>query len=400
MAETENTADSIDMGNCYVIVIDGLGVGAQEDAAEYGDKGENTLAHVCEQTYCPLPNFGKMGLGNIIPLKSVPPESRPLSAYGKMREKSAGKDSTTGHWELSGIHLEKPFPTYPDGFPEEVINKFCEGIGIDKVLCNKPYSGTEVIADYGVEHLDTGAPIVYTSADSVFQVAAHDEVTPVEKLYGWCTYARQHVMQKEHGVGRVIARPFTGKAGYFERISDRRHDFSLKPPKHNIINHLYERGIKTYSIGKIIDLFAEQGFTQFRRTKSNAEGISQLLSLMSAAEDSFVFVNLIDTDQKYGHRLDPEGYAQSLREFDRAIPAIVSKLTNGDLLILTGDHGNDPTSTSTDHSREFVPLLVFPVSKAEKDNLGTRGSFSDVACTVADFFGINETYPGQSFLSK
>ena len=388
------------MGNCYVIVIDGLGVGAQEDAAEYGDEGENTLGHLCAQTGCSLPNLGKMGIGNIIPLESVSPEEQPLSAYGKMREVSAGKDSTTGHWELAGIQLERPFPTYPNGFPDNVIEAFCREIDREEVLCNRPYSGTEVIADYGEEHLETGFPIVYTSADSVFQVAAHHKVTPVEQLYDWCKRARKNILTGEHGVGRVIARPFTGDPGAFERLSDRRHDYSLAPPDHNIINDLYERGTKTYSIGKIIDLFAEKGFTQFRRTKTNAEGISQLLSLMSAAEDSFVFVNLIDTDQKYGHRLDPEGFAECLQEIDRAIPAIVSKLKDDDLLILTGDHGNDPTSQSTDHSREFVPLLVFPSSAAEALDLGTRKTFSDVACTVADFFGLRESYPGDSFLRK
>ena len=387
------------MGNCYVIVIDGLGVGAQEDAAEYGDEDENTLGHLCEETGCKLPNLQRMGLGNIIPLKSVPVESDPLCAYGKMREKSAGKDSTTGHWEIAGIQLNRPFPTYPDGFPDEVIEQFCEGIGVEKALVNKPYSGTEVIADYGEEHIETGFPIVYTSADSVFQVAAHVDVTPVDTLYEWCRYAREEVLKDEHGVGRVIARPFHGESGSFERISDKRHDFSMKPPEHNIINRLQQEGIKTYSIGKIIDLFAEQGFTQFRRTKSNAEGISQLLSLMSAASDSFVFVNLIDTDQKFGHRLDPAGFAECLQEFDRAIPAIVSKLEEDDMLIITGDHGNDPTSESTDHSREFVPVLVFPAEKGSNLNLGTRDTFSDIASTAADFFEIPAEYPGTSLLN-
>lgn len=387
------------MGNCYVIVVDGLGVGAQEDAAEYGDENENTLGHLCEETGCKLPNLQRMGLGNIIPLTSVPVESEPLCAYGKMRELSAGKDSTTGHWEIAGIQLNQPFPTYPDGFPDEVIQKFCKGIGVDDVLVNKPYSGTEVIADYGEEHLDTGYPIVYTSADSVFQVATHVDVTPVDKLYKWCEFARQEILQDEHGVGRVIARPFDGESGNFERLSDQRHDFSLEPPAYNIINQLKDAGIKTYSIGKIIDLFGEQGFTQFRRTKSNAEGISQLLSLMSATSESFVFVNLIDTDQKYGHRLDPAGYAECLQEFDRAIPAIVSKLQDDDILIITGDHGNDPTSDSTDHSREFVPVLLFPASRSAEVNLGTRKSFSDVASTVADFFGISATYSGTTMIN-
>lgn len=386
------------MPNCYLIVIDGLGVGAQEDSADYGDEGENTLGHVCEATQCGLPNLGKMGLGNITSLVSVPPHDDPLAAYGKMREASAGKDSTTGHWELAGIQLDEPFPVYPDGFPAEVIQKFCEGAGVSKVLCNKPYSGTQVIQDYGEEHLFTGYPIVYTSADSVFQVAAHREVTPVEELYSWCEHAREHVMTDRHGVGRVIARPFEGTSGQFERLSDQRHDYSITPPERNLVQDLHQNGIKTYAIGKIIDLFAGQGFTQFRRTKSNAEGVSQLLSLMSAAQDSFIFVNLIDTDQLYGHRLDPEGYAQCLQEIDRAVPAIAGKLREDDVLIITGDHGNDPTSESTDHSREFVPLLVYPAHRAQKTNLGVRGTFSDVAASVAKFFKINETYPGETFL--
>lgn len=388
------------MGNCYVIVIDGLGVGAQEDAVEYGDENANTLAHVSEKTGCKLPNLQRMGLGNIIPLQSVPVESDPLCAHGKMREISAGKDSTTGHWEIAGVQLNTPFPTYPEGFPAEVIQPFCEGAGVENVLVNKPYSGTEVIADYGEEHLETGFPIIYTSADSVFQIAAHVDVTPVETLYEWCQFARTEILQDEHGVGRVIARPFTGDAGNFERLSDRRHDFSLEPPEYNLVNRLFETGIKTYSIGKIVDLFSEEQFTQFRRTKSNAEGISQLLSLMSAASESFVFVNLIDTDEKYGHRLDPAGFAECLQEFDRAIPAIVSKLQEDDILIITADHGNDPTVESTDHSREFVPVLLFPSSKAAQLNLGTRATFGDVASTAADFFEISNQYSGTTMLRE
>lgn len=386
------------MGSCYVIVIDGLGVGAQEDAAEYGDVGENTLGHVCEQTNCHLPNLQRLGLANIIPLSSVAEVKSPQAAYGKMREASPGKDSTTGHWELAGIHLKEPFPTYPKGFPEEVIDTFCLETGVKNVLCNKPYSGTEVIANYGEEHLKTGFPIIYTSADSVFQIAAHKKAVPVKTLYEWCKIARTHVLTGEHAVGRVIARPFEGEVRHFERDSDQRHDFSLIPPKENIIQALYDDGIKTYSIGKIIDLFAEKGFTQYRRTKSNAEGISQLLSLMSAAQDSFVFVNLIDTDQKYGHRLDPEGFAKSLQEFDRALPAILQKIKKDDLLIITADHGNDPTSTSTDHSREFVPLLVYPKERAAQENLGTRETFSDVAKTAGEYFDLQKDMPGTSFL--
>lgn len=387
------------MGNFYVLVIDGLGVGAQEDADEYGDAIANTLGHVCEETGCRLPNLQKMGLGNILDLPTVPPAEDPLAAYGRMREVSAGKDSTTGHWELAGIQLEKPFPTYPEGFPDDVISAFCGGLGVQGALCNKPISGTTAIAEYGEQHLQTGQPIVYTSADSVFQVATHVDIVSLDTLYDWCKYARNKVMTGKHGVGRVIARPFKGKPGSFERISEKRRDYSLPPPPDNLVYQLYENGVKTYSIGKVIDLFADQGFTQYRKTRSNAEGISQTLSLMSAVEDSFVFINLIDTDQIYGHRQDPAGFASALQEIDRAIPAIVSKIKQDDLLIITGDHGNDPTATSTDHSREFVPLLVFPGPNAVTLNLGTRSTFSDVAATASEFFGKELNYPGTSFLN-
>lgn len=387
------------MANFYLIVIDGLGAGAQEDAAKYGDENCNTLLHVCRETGCKLPNLQKMGLGNILQLESVPENPGSLAAWGRMREVSPGKDSTTGHWELAGIQLDRPFPTYPNGFPVDVIQAFCKGIDVDQVLCNKPYSGTEVIRDYGKEHMNTGFPIVYTSADSVFQVAAHVDVINLQTLYDWCSFARTEVLTGEHGVGRVIARPFEGSMGNFERISEQRKDFSITPPEHNLVNRCYRQGIKTYSIGKVIDLFAGQGFTQYRKTRSNAEGISQLLSLMSAAvDDSFVFVNLIDTDQLYGHRLDPEGYAESLQEIDRAIPAIVSKVREDDLLVITGDHGNDPTVESTDHSREYVPLLVYPREKAEAGSLGLRETFSDVAASGAEFFRLDSRFPGRSFL--
>ncbi|OAN64584.1 phosphopentomutase [Balneola sp. EhC07] len=394
------------MGNFYLIIVDGLGVGAQEDAHLYGDEGMNTLGNVSEETQCKLPNLGKMGIGNIIPLSSVPEEENPTAAFGKMREVSAGKDSTTGHWEIAGIHLEKPFPTYPNGFPEDVIEKFCKGIGVEKALCNLPYSGTDVIRDYGEEHIKTGYPIVYTSADSVFQVACHEDVASVEMLYEWCEFARKEICVGEHEVGRVIARPFTGTYPY-DRISDQRKDYSAIPPENNINEVLQANGIKTYSIGKVVDLFAGKGFSQYRKTKNNAEGISQLLSAMSAVKNSFVFVNLIDTDQLYGHRLDPEGFGKSLEEFDRAIPAILSKLKADDVLVITGDHGNDPCSNSTDHSREFVPLLVYPKSKTlhltdnpsdGSMNLGTRGTFADVAVSVADFFEVKSSFPGKSFL--
>lgn len=391
------------MGNIHLIVIDGLGVGAQEDADKYGDAGSNTLGHVCSVTGCELPNFQQLGLGNIIPLDSVPPVSEPRAAFGKMREVSAGKDSTTGHWEISGVVLDRPFPTYPDGFPDEVIDAFCKGIGVEGALANRPYSGTAVIADYGEEHLKTGKPIVYTSADSVFQVACHVDIVSVEKLYEWCRFARDEVMTGKHAVGRVIARPFKGDIGNFERISEQRHDFSLNAPVPNLPQTLLDNGFKTYSIGKIIDLFAEKGFTQYRRTKSNDEGLAQILNIMSAFRDqsgNFVFTNLIDTDQLFGHRNNPDGYADALQAIDRAIPAMLDRLNEDDILIFTGDHGNDPTTKSTDHAREFTPLLVYPAKSCVSVDLGTRSTFRDIAVSVANYFGLNGVFDGESFLNR
>ncbi len=386
------------MGTFYLIIVDGLGVGAQEDAYLYGDDGTNTLGHVCSVSKCSLPNLGRLGIGNIIPLDTVPCVVDPLASWGKMRELSAGKDSTTGHWEIAGITMDRPFPVYPDGFPDEIVRKFCELTGVDGVLANKPYSGTEVIALFGDEHLRTGKPILYTSADSVFQLACHDSVTDVETLYKWCEIARSEVMVAGHAVGRVIARPFTGPTGAFARITDKRHDFSLKPPYPNLPEFLQNHGIKTYSVGKIIDLFAEQGFNHFRRTKNNAEGIAQLLSMMKAVDHGFVFVNLIDTDQLFGHRNDPIGYGNSLEEFDRAIPAIIGNLADDDVLVITGDHGNDPTTPGTDHTREFVPLLVYGKKSGSPVDLGVRASFSDVAVSVAEYFGLDHPFSGKSFV--
>jgi phosphopentomutase len=390
----------LEKGTVYLIVIDGLGAGAQEDASAYGDENANTLGNVCEVTGCKLPNFGKLGIGNIIPLKSVPENPDAAASWGKMREYSAGKDSTTGHWELAGIQLDKPFPTYPDGFPENLIRRFCKGIGKKEVLCNKPYSGIKVIDDFGEKHIATGAPIVYTSADSVLQVACHEEITPVDQLYEWCRFAREKVMTGKHGVGRVIARPFIGKPGEFRRLNEKRHDYSLKPFEPNLLGFLKDNTIRTYSIGKVVDLFSEDLFTQFRRTKSNAEGISQLLSLMSAQMNGFVFVNLIDTDQIYGHRQDPGGYAGCLQEIDRALPAITGKLRDTDMLIITGDHGNDPADESTDHTREFVPLLVINPGNNNNTDLGIRNTFSDVAASVADYFRLENLFPGNSFYAE
>jgi phosphopentomutase len=390
------------MARCFLVIIDGLGIGAQEDAAEYGDETANTLGGVSRVTNCKLPNFEKLGLGNIEKLQSIAAIDQPLAAFGKMREVSPGKDSTTGHWELAGIHLEKAFPTYPKGFPDDIIQAYCEGTGVKGALCNLPYSGTDVIRDYGNENFSTGRPIVYTSADSVFQVACHVDVTPLEILYSWCEFARNEIMVGEHAVGRVIARPFHGEPGSFERISDQRKDYSLPAPQPNLMSLLQSRGVKTYSIGKVIDLFGGKGFDQYRKTNSNDEGISQLLSLMSAGIDnSFIFVNLIDTDQIYGHRQNPGGFAQALQEIDRALPAMAEKLKEDDYLLFTGDHGNDPTDNSTDHTREFVPLLVLKGSENfSGKSLGVRETFSDVSATILDLFGVENILNGTSFLNE
>ena len=389
------------MSRSFLIIIDGLGIGAQEDSAKYGDEGADTLGNVCRIGKANLPNFELLGLGNIKPLDSVKPVKDPIGYFGKMREQSAGKDSTTGHWELAGIELKTPFPTYPNGFPRQIIDKFCNLTDSENVLCNLPYSGTQVINEFGAEHLKTGQPIVYTSADSVFQVACHVDVTPIEKLYEWCESARANILIDKHAVGRVIARPFTGTPGNFERISEQRHDFSLTPPEPNLLTLLQNSEIVTYSIGKIIDLFAGKGFTQYRRTKSNAEGISQLLSLMSAGvKNSFTFVNLIDTDQIYGHRQDPVGFARCLEEIDRALPAMIEKLNIGDLIFITGDHGNDPADNSTDHSREFVPLLVIRKGDKSCKSLGIRDSFSDVAQSILEYHHVQNDLNGVSFLNE
>jgi phosphopentomutase len=389
------------MPRTFLIVIDGLGIGAQEDAAGYGDSEADTLGNVSRITQVHLPNFEKLGLGNIRPLHSIRQTDNPVASYGKMREVSAGKDSTTGHWELAGIHLEKPFPTYPAGFPDEIIERFCQGLQIKGVLCNLPYSGTKVIEDYGHEHIRTGMPIVYTSADSVFQLACHTGIIPLKTLYQWCEFAREHVMEGEHAVGRVIARPFTGASGSFMRISEMRHDYSLSPPVPNLMSYLQDQGIQTCSIGKIKDLFGGKGFTISHNTNGNADGISRLLSLMSAnVNDSFTFVNLIDTDQIYGHRQDPAGFALCLQEIDRSIPSIYEKLGEDDILIFTADHGNDPADNSTDHTREFVPVLVIRKSTKPGKYIGTRSTFSDAAKSVLEAHGIYNDLPGASFYGE
>lgn len=388
------------MAVCYLIIIDGLGVGAQEDACLYGDEGSNTLGHVVAATRCRLPGFQRLGLGNIIPLDSVPPVRNPLAAFGKMRELSTGKDSTTGHWEIAGLQLEHPFPVYPHGFPEDIIQKFCSLTGNAAVLANKPASGTAVIEEFGQEHQKTGLPIVYTSADSVFQVACDVQTVPLNTLYKWCEIARKKVMTGKNGVGRVIARPFAGKPGAYQRLSDKRHDYSLQPHEPFLPGYLQQKGIETISVGKVIDLFAEKGFDRSYRTKSNAEGLKKLHDIMVSVQDGFVFANLIETDQNYGHRNDINGFAGALKEIDDALPSLLHAMNPEDLLLITGDHGNDPAFPGTDHTREFTPLLVFPETSAVRTELPTRESFSDISVSVARFYGLENPFPGLSFIKQ
>lgn len=382
------------------IILDGVGIGAQPDANLYGDDDAATLQHVCQVAAPRLPNLTRAGLGNIAPLHAVPPVARPGAAFGRMTEVSAGKDSTTGHWELAGIMLDLPFPTYPEGFPEQLIRRFCALTGCDDVLGNRPASGTEIIAELGADHERTGYPIVYTSADSVFQVAAHVDVIPLPDLYRMCRVAREQVLIGGHAVGRVIARPFEGRAGEYRRLGDRRKDYALAPPRKSLTRTLLDSGVHTISIGKVSELFAGVGFAETRKTKSNAEGIVAILDAMHTFRDNprptFVWANLVEFDQEYGHRNDVQGFARALEEFDSALPTFLENLRSGSRLIITADHGNDPTTPGTDHNREYVPLLMF--GGVRDRDLGTRSTFADHAATVAAFFDVDFECGGSAFL--
>src|SRR5271166_1340204 len=352
------------------IVLDSVGIGEMPDCAAYGDCGSDTLGNIARKRPLHLPNLARLGLGNIKPLKGLAPLAEPAGAYGKCTLASPGKDTTTGHWEMVGIHLEKPFPLFPDGFPREVMDPFEERIG-RKALGNKAASGTEIIKELGEEHVRTGSPIVYTSADSVFQVAAHEEVIPLFELYKICETARE-ILRGPYEVGRVIARPFIGELGAFTRTPNR-HDYAVPPPKGMLLDQLAERGIDVYSIGKIFDVFLGRGIREYEKTKSNTDGLEKTLEAMEEVNEGLIFVNLVDFDQQYGHRNDVEGYARALEEVDRWLPSFNAKLRPDDLAIFTADHGCDPTTPSTDHSREYVPLLAYGPSVKQGVHLGTRG---------------------------
>jgi len=385
----------VEIKRIFFLVLDACGVGELPDAAEYGDAGSNTIANTARAVgglFCP--NLERLGLGRITPVDGISADVEALGGYGKMAEQSAGKDSTSGHWELAGLITKRPFPTYPHGFPDDVIAKFTRLTGYG-ILGNKPASGTEIIKELGEKHLQTGRLIVYTSADSVFQIAAHTDKVPLEELYRICRIARE-MLAGEHAVGRVIARPFIGKPGSFTRTADR-HDFSLPPWGKTILDYLQDAGIHTVGVGKIDDLFAGIGLDEKLHTKSNDEGMAATIELARTVENGLVFVNLVEFDMLWGHRNDPENFAAALQTFDRQLSLFLPLLGDHDLLLISADHGCDPTTPSTDHSREYVPILTYSPMLPPGVPLGTRTTFADAAATIAEAFGMSRTGAGRSF---
>ncbi len=383
------------ISRAIVIVMDGVGAGELPDAARFGDEGSNTLANIARAVGgLRMPHLGRLGLGNIIPIEGVPPEGEPLASFGKMGESGPAKDTTLGHWELMGLLVEKPFPVYPHGFPPGIIEAVEEAAG-RRIIGNIPASGTGIIDRYGEEHLRTGALIVYTSADSVFQIAAHEAVIPLEELYRICREARR-VLRGEHGVGRVIARPFTGDPGHFLR-TPRRRDFSLPPPGPTLLDHAAAAGVPAWGVGKIDDIFIGRGLSRAVHTTSNMEGFDVTLGLMRELTRGLILTNLVDFDTHWGHRNDPQGFARTLEEADRRVPDLLGGLREGDVLVFTADHGCDPTTPSTDHSREYVPLLVTGPKLKKSVDLGTRSTFADLAATLAELMDIRGAVSGSSF---
>jgi phosphopentomutase len=384
------------MGRFVVIVIDSLGAGALPDAGAYGDAGANTLGNLARRVGgLQLPNLQQWGLGNITAVQGCPPAAAPRASFGAMAELSQGKDTTTGHWEMMGVVLQQGFTTYPEGFPQKLVDEWLQQSGAPGLLGNKPASGTVILDELGPEHVRTGKPIVYTSADSVFQIAAHEEVVPLPKLYAWCEAARE--VGKRWGLARVIARPFVGPGvGQYKRTYNR-HDFSQPPPPDTVLHRLAAKGVSTVGVGKIPDIYDGQGISRSVKTAGNADGLQKTAELLGELGPSFLFVNLVDTDMLYGHRRDPDGYARALREIDAALPAIAAQLRPGDVLVLTADHGNDPTFPGSDHTREQVPLIAYAPGRTRGADLGVRPSFADLGATVAEYFGVPAPR-GQSFL--
>lgn len=388
------------MGNRFQrviwIVLDSVGIGEMPDAAAYGDVGSDTLGNIARQRALHLPNFSRLGLANIKPLTGLPAAELPLGSFGKCALASPGKDTTTGHWEMVGIHLEKPFPVFPNGFPRELLQEFEDRIG-RATIGNKAASGTEIIKELGEEHMRTGSPIVYTSADSVFQIAAHEDVIPLWEQYKICETARA-LLRGPYEVGRVIARPFAGEPGAFARTSNR-HDYAVPPPQGMLLDQLFDRKVPVHSVGKIFDVFLGRGVSVYDKTKTNAEGMRVTLEAMDHTKEGLIFVNLVDFDMLFGHRNDVEGYAKALEEADAWVPSLLSAMGPGDLAIFCADHGCDPTTPSTDHSREYTPLVCYSPGARGGVNLGTRATLSDIGQTVAENFGAVIT-KGTSFLHE
>ncbi|MBR6309240.1 MAG: phosphopentomutase [Lachnospiraceae bacterium] len=383
------------MKRVFLIVLDSYGCGEMPDAADFGDKGASTIKSVASSKFFNAPNMRKFGLYNIDGVDLQPKEPDPSAVYCRLAEVSKGKDTTIGHWEIAGIQSKNPLPTYPDGFPQEVLDEFSKAVGRG-VLCNKPYSGTVVINEYGDEHVKTGDLIVYTSADSVFQIAAHEDVVPLEELYDICRKARK-ILQGKHGVGRVIARPFIGSNGNYTRTAHR-HDFSLEPTDVTMLDQLIENGKSVLAIGKINDIFAGKSISEFTYTSGNPEGIERTIEWMDRDFEGLCFVNLVDTDMIYGHRRDIDGYAKAISYFDDNLKTIIGKMRDDDILMITADHGCDPGYTATtDHTREYIPLLMYG-KNVKPGNMGTRDSFTDIGATVLDYFGITPKFPGKSLL--
>lgn len=377
----------------FLIVLDSLGIGNAPDAKIFGDEGSNTLKTISKSEYYHTPNMLKLGLGNIDGVDYFDHDSERIGVYARLEEASMGKDTTIGHWEMAGIISKNPLPTYPEGFPKEVLDEFIRRTGRE-IICNKPYSGTDVIRDYGKEHIETGKLIVYTSADSVFQIAAHEDIVPIDELYKYCEIARE-ILQGEHGVGRVIARPFIGSEGNFTRTGNR-HDFSLLPAD-NMLDALVAAKYETYGIGKIYDIFAGKGVEHTQRTKNNIEGMEKSIELLKKDFTGLGFINLVDGDMIYGHRRDIDGYAKSIAKFDDQLGTFISKMNDNDIVMITADHGCDPGYKGTDHTRECVLFLAYGKGLKKDINLGTRKTYADIAATILDIFNIENTTAGISF---
>ncbi|MFN2497885.1 MAG: phosphopentomutase [Pyrinomonadaceae bacterium] len=380
-----------------LMVLDGAGIGAMPDALEWGDAGSDTLGHICKSRAVSLPNLQNWGLGNVRPLHGVLPSSEPRGSFGKCALRSNGKDTTTGHWEMAGIILKEAFPTYPDGFPKSILDRFISETGVPGILGNIPASGTEIIKQLGDEHVKTGKPIVYTSADSVFQIAAHEEVVPLDRLYEICEIARR-ILDGQHKVGRIIARPFLGRPGAFYR-TENRHDYAVPPPRQNLLPALKDEDLDVVCIGKIASIYDSMGVTEDLTAKNNQQSIDQTIYALNQKTRGLIFSNLVDFDMLYGHRRDTEGYARALEHFDSALPAIEAAMRDDDLMIITADHGNDPTFPGSDHTREYAPLLVYGKSAKRGVDLGTRDSLADIGQTIADNFGLT-LVAGKSFLAE